>query len=102
MTDNNHPFTDAEIVAGLRSDELKERTAAMAALFPGSGHDALLIEASAASAQTATTPTIDARRMFHLLIQVTQHFGSLVGMRLDWVPDQAQQDQIVVPQGLMR
>lgn len=97
---NNNPMSDADIVTGLRSNDLEERTAAMDALFPGPG-GALLIAIGALKTETSSTATLDVGRAWLPLLQVMQNLGAHVGLKLDWVPNQ-QQPHILTPGELMR
>lgn len=87
MNENGKVMTDAEIVAGLRSEVPEERQKALDALYPdviGSG-GALLIRSRATQAETSSTRGVNAGRMFITMLQLAQLFGAHLGLQLGWV-----------------
>lgn len=93
-------LTDAEIVAGLRSEDAETRAAAINALFPDSPGGAVLIEIGVNQAQVTGTKQLDAGRMFQVSLFVTQSFGRQIGLGLHWVPDENEEKKIQVVRGL--
>lgn len=93
-------MTAEEIVEGLRGLDADARAAAINALFPPADGSAggLVIHVGTVSAHYACTSLVDTGRMFNVLLQVCEQFGTMMGMELNWTQKQ-DPGKIIVARG---
>ncbi len=93
---------EVDIIEGLRSEDVAERTQALDALFPDCGGVVLLHIKDPANTRISTSSKCDASRCFAALLFLAQQFGKHLGLMLSWVPDPTNPAKIVVPNGPVR
>lgn len=89
-------MTNDEIIEAIRGDNAEKAGEALKALFPDAVTVALFVNEPNRDV-TLTTKTVDPRRFFVLLIQATVHIGAMLGLNLQWMQQQPQEDRLVVP-----
>lgn len=90
---------EVDIVEGLRSEDVEERTHALDALFPDSGGAILLHVKDLANTRVSTSSKCDAPRCFAALLFLAQQFGKHLGLKLAWVSEPGDSSKLVVPNG---
>lgn len=94
-------MTDADIVAGLRSEKPEDRRKALEALYPDQDS---VIMAMTAYQLAHTIAAKDALRVFSALVLVAEKVGQGLGMKLQWFQGPQEKSGLVIagPDQLMK